>query len=196
MAYPPKYNSFYIGRSVKPESILEIHNYMNDNLGTYKDRTDLRDAHVSLFKLSMLSRASRKRYSPPHASELNSRALIGTKSIWRPQDDAKFQAIDALAHSGNIMLILDNTEVSPEYSGAGYAAKVTKEDLSSTFAFRPHIIVSYYDEKSYEAMDKLYEDEALIKNALAENPIEISFATVVALAARGRHDNSTLYHAF
>jgi hypothetical protein len=195
MAYPPKYNSFYIGRSVKPESILEIHNYMNDNLGTYKDRTDLRDAHVSLFKLSMLSWDSRKRYSPPGTSELKSRARTRTKS-WQPQDETKFQAIDALAHSGAIMLILDNTEVSPEYSGAGYAAKVTKEDLSSTFAFRPHIIVSYYDEKSYEAMDKLYEDEALIKNALAENPIEISFATVVALAARGRHDNSTLYHAF
>jgi hypothetical protein len=195
MPYPPKYNSFYIGRSVKPESILEIHNYMNDNLGSYKDRTDLRDAHVSLFKLSMLSWDSRKRYSPPGTRELKNRAHTRTKS-WQPQDETKFQAIDALAHSGNIMLILDNTEVSPEYSGAGYAAKVTTKDLSSRFAFRPHIIVSYYDEESHEAMNKLYEDEALIKNALAENPIDISFATVVALAARGRHDNSTLYHAF
>ncbi len=196
MAYRSKYQQFNIVRFADRTSVSELHEKLEARLDEQKDRRRNKNGHLSLFKLSMLSREARRNYRPPAPYEMQTRSYDQKKPTWDPYHRVSFDGVGAMAFRGCLMIKFDAEQVGGDLTGALHAAKISTSQIQRNFTFEPHMIVYRYDESSLQSMDQLYEDEAVVDAALRDNPINLDFSPATITGARTMRDRIDVLHVF
>lgn len=196
MARLGKVDQYSIERPVTSGSMRGLHEFLDDILPEDQGRAKIQRGHLPLFKLSMLSREARKNFRAPSCVEALTRTYDQNIPTWDPFSNVRFTAIGAVAHRGRLIVNLDRSEVEGDHKDARHVLRVKSSQLANGFTFSPYVGVSMYDESDNDAIDRLYDAEAILDDELSRSPITLEFSPAQISIAASRHDRAKVEMVF